>query len=279
MGLGRGNVVKVKCDMNGRMDPLALKKAIQDDRKAGYNPMMINGTAGTTVRGAFDPFEALASIAQEEQLWFHIDGAFGGTALWSEEIGHYLKGSEKADSFTWDAHKAMGVPLTCSVLLTKDAQATSKALSENADYLFQSDSDWLNPGTRSLQCGRRNDAIKLWAAWQYYGDQGWTERLERQRDLTLVLADLIQKRPQFHLTEPPPYLNVCFEYRGRSSESICAALQHKCLGLVGYGTVKGRTIIRPAVINPELTQADLVHLLDSIEEVAPECDLIDDILA
>ena len=268
VGIGRANVIGISVDEEGRLCPKSLRAHIEKDRAEGLTPLMINATAGTTVRGAFDPFVEIAKIAKEFDVWFHIDGAFGGTALWDEDLAKSLRGCEHADSFTWDAHKAMGVPLTCSVLLTKDALSPNRSLSENASYLFQSNSDHLNPGTRSLQCGRRNDALKLWASWQYHGTEGWGQRIRRQRALALTLAELISNRATFTLTEPPPFLNVCFEYTGHSSEEICERLQIERRALIGYGRVKGRNVIRAALINPELTLSDLEDLLDSIEAVA-----------
>jgi len=163
------------------------------------------------------------------------------------------------------------VPLTCSALLTRDPLAPARALSESASYLFQADGDALNPGTRSLQCGRRDDALKLWAAWRYHGDEGWAARADRLRDLALALADEVRRRPRLRLTEEPPFLNVCFEYVGRSSEEVCERLRLARRALVGYALVGGRAVVRAAVVNPELTLSDLRALLDAVEEVAPAC--------
>ncbi|MDE0883879.1 MAG: pyridoxal-dependent decarboxylase, partial [Myxococcota bacterium] len=114
MGIGVNNVVKVASDAQTRMIPEALTQAISKSRAAGYTPFFVGATAGTTVTGAFDPLEALSEICQSEGLWFHIDGAFGGSALVSDVLRDKLKGSELSDSFTWDQHKMMGIPLICS---------------------------------------------------------------------------------------------------------------------------------------------------------------------
>ena len=274
IGLGRDNVIAVECDEAGRLSPQALQARITADREAGHRPMLVVATAGTTVRGAFDPIDALADVCEREDLWLHVDGAFGGSALLTPTLRGLLRGIERADSLTWDAHKAMGVPLTCSVLLTRDSKACARSLSESASYLFQADDDWLNPGTRSLQCGRRNDALKLWAAWRYHGDLGWARRVERARALALDLAEQVESREHFKLCESPHFLNVCFEYvdshgTPRDHQKICRLLQVERRALVGYATFKGRVVVRAAVINPELTSADLTTLLDEIETVAP----------
>jgi glutamate/tyrosine decarboxylase-like PLP-dependent enzyme len=276
IGVGRQNVVKVASDAQGRMNPEALLGSIQRDLDQNMRPMMVIATAGTTVRGCFDPFEEIATICKDYGIWFHVDGAFGGTALLHPQFTSLVQGIEKADSLTWDAHKAMGVPLTCSVLLTKDRTVCERAFNEEASYLFQADTNLLNPGTRSLQCGRRNDALKLWASWLYHGDHGWIRRLERQRNLALALAEEVESRITFKLCEPPPYLNVCFEVVPNHDqapidhEELCYQLQIEQKSLVGFADFKGRNVIRAAVINPELTLDDLHILLDDIEALCFE---------
>jgi glutamate/tyrosine decarboxylase-like PLP-dependent enzyme len=267
-GVGRQNVQFIPVDSQGRMLVDALEKAIIQDITAGFIPMMINATAGTTVRGAFDLFSEIAQIAHKYQIWFHIDAAFGGTSLWSKELSAYMQDAHLADSVTWDAHKAMGVPLTCSVFLTHHLGIINQALSEHASYLFQEDDNALNPGTRSLQCGRRNDALKLWAAWKYYGTEGWSQRIDRQRALALKLAELVSNHPRLVLIEAPPYLNVCFYHLDMDSQMICHHLQHEQHALIGYADVQERCIIRAAVINPCLQNKDLIQLIDAIDLVA-----------
>lgn len=272
VGLGRSSVRAVPTDERGVMRCAVLREMIQEDKRSGAQPMMIIATAGSTVLGAFDDLQGCAEIAEQEGLWLHVDGAFGGTALWSTELRGLCAGLERADSFTWDAHKAMGLPLTCSALLTRDPLAPAQALAEHASYLFQGEVDLLNPGTRSLQCGRRNDALKLWAAWQYHGDQGWAERTDRLWTLARALTELIKRRPQLTLLMEPSFFNVSFEYQGRSSVSICERLERERRALVGYAYTKGRCVIRVAVVNPALTLADLEALLDAVERVAPHCE-------
>jgi len=271
IGIGRGNVRKVAADAEGRMRPDALREAIAADRAAGAEPMMIIATSGTTVMGAFDPLGPLADIAEAEGMWLHVDGAFGGTALLSDETSGLLEGLDRADSFTWDAHKAMGVPLTCSVALTREPGLMEKHFSETATYLFQAEYDeqaWMNPGTKSLQCGRRNDALKLWAQWQALGDDGYAARVARQRALARHAADSVRAREGFILSHDPAWLTVCFEVDGKLSEAICDALEQSGELKVGYGLVRGRRVIRLVTVNPRHTEADIDRMLDDVARAA-----------
>lgn len=271
IGIGRGNVRKVAADEAGRMRPDALRRAIAADRSSGADPMMIIATSGTTVMGAFDPLPPLADIAEAEGVWLHADGAFGGTALLCEETAGLLEGLGRADSFTWDAHKAMGVPLTCSVALTREPGMMEKHFSETATYLFQAEYDeqaWMNPGTKSLQCGRRNDALKLWAQWQAMGDDGYAARVARQRALANHAADSVRARDGLTLSCDPAWLTVCFEAEGRKTEAICDALEQSGELKIGYGLVHGRRVIRLVTVNPRHTEADLDRMLDDVERAA-----------
>lgn len=267
-GIGRDNVRKVAVDRAGRMAPHDLDHQLSRDKADGRVPVQVVATAGTTVRGAFDPIDAIADVCARHGVWLHVDGAFGGTLLLSPQTRGLLAGLERADSFAWDAHKLMGVPLLCSAVFVRQRGQLTTQLGESASYLFQDDSDVLNPGTRSLQCGRRNDALKLWAAWQHLGDAGWQARVERQRSLALRLAALVEQRPGLRLCEPPMSLNVCFVVPDVPSDAICARLGAERLQLVGHGDVAGEVAIRAAVVDPEHDEHDLVTLLDDVEAVA-----------
>ena len=171
-GIGRENVRRVPVDDRGRMDPRKLREMIVADRAAGASPIMICATAGTTVLAAFDPIGPIADVAQEFGLWLHVDGALGGSVATSKRHRGLIGGSERSDSFTWDAHKLMGTPLSCSVILCRRSGMLRKHFEEGASYLFQTCADDFDHGKRSMQCGRRNDALKLWAAWKAHGDAG-----------------------------------------------------------------------------------------------------------
>lgn len=217
--------------------------------------------------GAFDPIDAIAEVAERHGIWLHVDGAFGASALLSPNHRHLMAGIGRADSLTWDAHKMMGVPLLSSVCLTREPGLTQKHLDESASYLFQQDSDDLNPGTRSLQCGRSNESLKLWALWQSIGDEGYAARTDRQVSLARHVVDRINNDDDFVLSFDPAWVNVCFELRDKPSDGICNALDKENLAKLGFGIVKGRRVIRLVCVNPHLTEADFDALLDNIKRV------------
>ncbi|MFG0259341.1 MAG: pyridoxal phosphate-dependent decarboxylase family protein [Phycisphaerales bacterium JB041] len=270
LGIGRRNVRSVATDTEGRMLPSALEAAIQQDLDAGVIPLMVVATSGTTVQGAFDPLDALAEVTRSHGVWLHVDGAYGGTLLLSGEHRHLLRGSELADSFTWDAHKMMGVPLTCSVALFRDAEMPHKHFDETATYLFQRDDAAYNPGRSSLQCGRRNDALKLWTAWQRHGDAGYERRIARQFQLAAYARSVIESEPRFTLVKRPQSVNLCFTVDGVDAREVCHVMDRAGRARVSHGTVDGVPTVRLVCLNPDLVEADLDEFFDHVRWAADQ---------
>ncbi len=276
LGLGRSSVREIATDDGGRMDVEALRQTIRSDRAAGHRPLLVNATAGSTVLGAFDPIHEIGLIAQDEGMWLHVDGALGGSVALCSRHRDLIDGSELADSFVWNAHKMMGVPLPCSALLLARRGQLQRQLAEPADYLFQSHGDELNPGTRSIQCGRRNDALKLWAAWKLHGDRGYDRRLSRLFDLAQYTASRVEADPAFELLLPPESINVCFRVKGRSSADICGQLDREGRLLIGHGKAQGRQAIRLVCVNLDLEERDIDDALGAIRQAAASLPAVED---
>ncbi|PWY92436.1 glutamate decarboxylase [Aspergillus heteromorphus CBS 117.55] len=231
LGLGSSSVWLVPIDAQGRMIPSALESLVQKALAEDRTPFYVNATAGTTVMGSFDPFHAIAAICKKYNLWFHIDGSWGGSFVFSDRQRPKLSGAEKADSIAINPHKMLGVPVTCSFLLAADLRRFHLANTLPAGYLFHNedtDPDTLNGETElqidspevwdladlTLQCGRRADSLKLFLGWTYYGTAGYERQIDSACDVAIHLATLVQKNPNFILVSenPPPCLQVCFYY-------------------------------------------------------------------
>lgn len=257
IGTGRGNVRRVPTDGEGRMDARVLGEMIREDRARGCVPYVVNATAGTTVLGSFDSIPAVAEVCEGEGVWLHVDGAWGGSMLLCEKKRWLMEGVERADSVTWDAHKMMGVPLVCSAVLFREKGRMLEHFFEPADYLFQTDDDELNLGTKSIQCGRRNDALKVWTAWQYYGDKGYDARITKLVELAEYAAGVVERSAGMALSKRPQSVNVCFEVVGKSSAAICELLDKEGVLKVGYGNVDGRRVIRLVCVDPDMERSDI----------------------
>jgi sulfinoalanine decarboxylase/sulfinoalanine decarboxylase/aspartate 1-decarboxylase len=266
IGIGRAAVQDAVVDELGRICTTHLRRQLRSDRERGIVPLLINATAGTTVRGAFDPIDELADLAAEFGAWLHVDGALGASVALSPKYRHLLRGIERADSVSWNPHKLMGVPLQCSALLVRQRGLLAASLEESADYLFQSGAADFDPGHKSIQCGRRNDALKLWALWRRLGDVGWSERIERQFALAAYAAEQIRRTPGMHLVEAPPSVCVCFVVDGCDPAALCRRLEQDGTLLVGHGLVGGRRVVRLVCVNPALSETDLDWILRAVAE-------------
>ncbi|KAL1957976.1 hypothetical protein VTO42DRAFT_5368 [Malbranchea cinnamomea] len=244
LGFGSNAVWKVPVDSKGRMIPSKLEELVQKAKAEGRTPFYVNATAGTTVLGSFDPFPEVAAICQKYNLWFHIDGSWGGSYIFSRRHKVKLEGSHLANSIAINPHKMLGVPVTCSFLLGADLRQFHRANTLPAGYLFHtSDSGTSTPkvygqagpsnangadaepecpevwdlADLTLQCGRRADSLKLFLSWVYYGSEGYEQQIDSASEVAAHMATLVAQNPNLILLSenPPPCLQVCFYYAPR----------------------------------------------------------------
>jgi glutamate/tyrosine decarboxylase-like PLP-dependent enzyme len=287
LGLGVQNIIRVKSDELGRMDTEALEFAIQTAIKENKTPLFIGATAGTTVLGAFDPIEEIASIASKYNLWLHIDGAFGGSALLSNRYNSLLAGSELADSFSWDAHKMMGVPVPCSVILTRNSgvlfdTCTTTDAKETPSYVYHNiGSESYDLGEKSLQGTRKADVLKLWFSWKYYGDEGYENQLNHVVELAQYAEQKIKLNPCLEMVFPRQFVNLCFSYKpkaGGNADQLNIRVQQQLMqngqAYINYTQVKGITVLMLNVVNPLVDEKGIDYLLNRVIEIGQEQDAI-----
>ena len=268
LGVGQSNVVKIPVDGRGQMLPESLESAIVSDIEAGFTPAMINATSGTTVLGAFDPIAAISAIAKRHNVWLHVDAAYGGTFVFHPELKAHFADVGLADSVTWDAHKVMSTPLTCSVILVKEKGLMTQAMSQSASYLFQGGEDEFNPGTRSIQCGRRNSALKLWCAWQVNGDAGYLAKTQSVRNNALTAQRCIEAAPELSLVRVPESINICFDAPGVDTDALLDAVCESGQGMIGHAQVDGRTVVRLVFLNSDVRTEVVERLFVAIQAQA-----------
>jgi glutamate/tyrosine decarboxylase-like PLP-dependent enzyme len=287
LGLGVQSIIPIKTDQLGRMYKEALEFAIQTAIEESKNPFFIGATAGTTVLGAFDPLEEIAPIASKYNLWLHVDGAFGGSAVLSNRHKTLLAGCELADSFSWDAHKMMGVPVPCSVILMRNSgilynACTTIDVQETPSYVYHNvGTESFDLGEKSLQGTRKADVLKLWFAWKYYGDEGYENRLNHVVELAQYAEQKIQMSPFLELVFPRQFVNLCLRYQsklGVNADQLNMRVQKRLMqkgqAYINYTNVKGITVLLLNVVNPLVGTEDIDYLLDRIIEVGQEQDEI-----
>lgn len=264
-GIGRDNVRMIATDAEGRMDNAVLREAIKEDIAKGFHPILINCTAGTTVLGAFDNLVDAAAIAKEFNIWLHVDGAYGGSVLLSDKYRHLVDGVEQVDSFTLNAHKMLGTPLSCSLIVVKDKKNLHNSFSNDASYLYQTDHDGFNPGKTSIQCGRRNDALKLWVLWKSVGTNGLAAIVDTQFELADTGRDYVRTHPDYMDYSVDDTVAVCFNYKGIPAEDLCTALYEHSELLVGYGSFREDTFVRLVTINATNEKDDILKFFKTLE--------------
>ncbi len=269
-GIGRDNVRKIATDAEGRMDSVILKKTIEEDIANGLHPVLINATAGTTVLGAFDDLVPLCAIAKEFNIWLHVDGAYCGSVLFSKKYKHLIKGIEQVDSFSFNAHKMLGTPLGCSLIVVKDKKHLHNSFSNDASYLYQTDHDEFNLGKTSLQCGRRNDALKLWVLWKSVGTKGLEQIVDKQFELADTARDYIRNNADYTDYGIDDSISICFNYKGIPARDICTLLYEHSELLVGYGSFREDEFIRLVTINATNGNEDILNFFKILEQFVTE---------
>ena len=262
LGIGFDNVIKVPCDMDGKM---RCDKLVEEIERAKINdqiPFCVVATAGTTVRGAFDPVKEMAEICSDYGIWLHVDAAWGGSCLFSVKHSTLMDGVELADSICWDAHKMMGVPLICSAFLIKRPEILRTICSHGnvAHYLFHGESEDVDLGRISLQCGRRNDALKLFLAWREKGDAGWARLVESYVGLADYLQSLVESEDKLEMMSARSWSNVCMRYtsEGIDHNDINRQIRDRIIRsgrfMASSSEIGDDVILRPVISNPAVTE-------------------------
>ena len=275
-GIGLDSLVKVPVDNDGAMQPDALADLLQQNKDDGRVPISIIGTAGTTVRGAFDDFNALSDIAKQHDCWLHIDGAWGGAVAFSTTQSKWLNGREKADSLSWDGHKMLGVPLMCGVLFVREQGHFDRVCNlGDTSYIFHEGGERKDLGPYSLQCGRRVDMFKMWLEYIYYGEAGLEARIDNFMRLSAIAEQRIQTEHTLELQTKRWINNICF--RSKSSfqvdstqfnQQIRERLYHSGESLVNMAYIGDDMTVRLIIANKDVTEADIHTFFDNWLEVA-----------
>ncbi len=251
------------------MDVAALQQAITRDRAAGFTPFFIAGTAGSVDVGAIDDLTALADVAAQENIWFHVDGAYGALAMLSTELAPLLQGIERADSIAFDFHKWGQVPYDAGFILVRDSKLHHATFAAPAAYLQRDErgmaagSPWPCDFGPDLSRGFR--ALKTWFTIKVYG----TEKLGASIANTCAQAQYLKQRiealPQLELLAPVALNIVCFRYRcadaDRVNADIVVALQESGIVAPSTTTVNGCFAIRAAIVNHRTSRENIDDLL------------------
>lgn len=280
-GLGSRSLRVLPTDTLHRLDSAALVRAIAEDRAAGNRPFMLVANAGTVDVGAIDPLDELADIATREKLWYHVDGAFGATAMMSDALAPRLHGIERADSIAFDFHKWLHVPYDAGCLLVRDGATHRAAFASSPTYLTRmprglaSGQPWFTDFTLDLSRGFR--ALKIWFALKESGARAIGAAMESNVRQARLLGDLIDADSDFELLAPVQLNIVCFRYRLPDAEEpaidafndeLVVRLQESGEAVASSTIVSGHRAIRICIVNHRTTDADLSYTLAALKQIA-----------
>lgn len=277
LGMGYNAVIPIATDSRMCMEANALVLAIEKEKQNGNIPIGVIATAGTTDFGSFDPLETIAKITDECDIWFHVDGAYGGSYILTETHQKHLKGIEKADSITIDFHKTMFQPVCSSGYLVRDT-SYFKYISHYADYLNpleHRNEECPNLIEKSIQTTRRFDALKLWFTLKMVGEKKIGYFLEKVHYLALDLYHCIKDDMYFEIAHKPELSTLVFRYKAKG---ITRNPIHDIINLhikntlfktgqasVASTKLDGNTYLKFTLLNPKSNIHDLLKIIQLIK--------------
>jgi len=211
-GFPERNVRMIESDHEYRIRMDSLERAIAADRRDGYSPFLLVGSAGTTNTGAVDPLLQLAGFARDEELWFHVDAAYGGFFVLTERGKAIMQGIDQADSITLDPHKALFLPYGTGSLLVRDGSALRRAHSIHADYMppMQDDSELVDFCQYSPELSRDFRGLRVWLPLKLHGIGPFRDNLEEKLDLTQWASAELRKIPEMEIVAEAQLSVVAF---------------------------------------------------------------------
>ena len=278
MGLRRDQIRILESDEDFRLPAARVEEAIQQDIRDGKKPFLIVGTLGTTNTGTIDDFVALAQLRDRYGMWMHVDGAFGGSILFSDIYKNYAKGIECADSMSWDTHKWAMQVYSCSALIARDKKKLVSVFAEHPEYLADIiDSEHTDGWDLGIEMSRPARCLKLWFTIQAMG----TDLLSDVIDYTFFLMNTakheIEECPDFEMTSRPMCGTLTFRYAPKGvpadrydalNAAIARTISEEQFAFVVTTVIKGKRTLRLNLINPNTTDEDVRLTVRRLYEIA-----------
>ena len=252
-GIGRKNLVKVTVDENFAMQSSALRDAIEADLKAGFLPLCVIATIGTTGSTAVDPIREIGEICSKQNIWLHVDAAYSGTALVLPEMRHFAYGLELADSYVFNPHKWMFTNFDCSAYFVRDPEMLVCTFEILPEYLKTRTRGQVNDYRDwGVALGRRFRALKLWFVIRNFGVEGIRQKVRLHLELAKWLANEIRHSADFELLAPVDFSLVCFRYlpSGITDEASINEINERLLQTLNTG---GKLYITHTKLNGKYT--------------------------
>ena len=281
LGLGSGALRKIPCHSDFSMDIDALQKAIAEDRSQGFEPFFVVGTAGSVNVGAIDDLDALAELAKAENLWLHVDGAFGATAILSKTVRTRLSGLERADSLAFDFHKWLQVNYDAGCVLIRSKEKHLQAFSGRAEYLTGVNKGLaagdLWPVDLGPELSRGFRALKVWSHILEHGVDKLGACIDENCRQAAYLGEKVEQADQLELLAPVSLNIVCFRFLANDhsdldtlNREIVIELQERGVAAPSTTFLEGKLAIRVNITNHRTELHDLDLLLTEVQKIGNE---------
>lgn len=281
-GIGRKNLVKIPTDAQFRMNSELLRKAIAEDKAAGFHPFCVVAAIGTTGCTSVDPLKSIADICEENNIWLHVDAAYAGTALLLPEYRWMIEGIEKADSFVFNPHKWMFTNFDSSAYFVKDKESLIRTFEILPEYLKTASRGLVNDYRDwGIQLGRRFRALKLWFVIRSYGVTQLQEKIREHINIARWFEQQVIKHPDFELLAPVPLSLVCFRYNPASftgsenlnqiNEELLSKLNLTGKIFLTHTKLNGQYALRMSIAGTLTGQQHVEKAWELIREMAVRC--------
>lgn len=283
LGLGNRSFRRVPADADYRVDLALLESMLREDRASGLQPFCVIGSAGTVNTGAIDDLVALAALCRREDLWFHVDGAFGALARLSQRHGALVAGLEQADSLAFDLHKWGYLPFEVACALVRDPRAHSAAFSMSASYLAETTRGVIAGGLpfadRGIDLTRGFKALKVWMSMKAHGVDAWARLIDQNVAQARYLAALVDAHGKLQRLAPVSLNVVCFRYVGEEvpeaglnaiNEEVLLRVQERGIAVPSGTVLGGRFAIRVANVNHRSRREDFEALVSAVARIGEE---------
>lgn len=278
LGIGRSALRRIDVDKKIQLDPQVLEKQIASDLRAGKKPFCVVATAGTTNSGAVDDMVAIADSCRRHDLWMHVDGAYGGSAIFSNAHRALVRGIELADSITIDPHKWLAMPLAAGVILTRHPEMLERAFAVAAPYMPKaSEAKGTDNSRISAQWTRRMNSLKLWLTLRVHGRQAYEEHIGRQLNLAGSFVSWLNSSEHFELAAPQVLPIVVFRVKngGLSGEELAVVHEEIVDQVTADGQrwisetkIRGESVIRMMVISYLTEERHIMELEKALTAAA-----------
>ncbi|MCY4093553.1 MAG: aminotransferase class I/II-fold pyridoxal phosphate-dependent enzyme, partial [Gammaproteobacteria bacterium] len=279
-GVRRENTRIVPTDDKFRIDCDELRAQLARDRASGLHPLAICANAGSSSTGSIDPLQTLSAICKEEQIWLHVDAAYGGFSLVTSEGKERLAGIEQADSIGMDAHKWLFQPYEVGALMVKNSEHLENAFAMGHDVLQDTvwGSNHPNFADRGLQLSRAARALKVWMSVQTFGMAKFRAAVQNGLDLARRAGDYIDSNPSLELVTPVSLGIVCFRVKPEHdnydevkleelNRNVLTRVFWDELAFFSSTSLKGIFSLRLCIINHTTTWEDVRRTLDRVVEL------------